>query len=332
MARNPITRFFETAFNAYDRSRTAGGSSGGAASALALNLVPVADGSDMMGSLRNPAAFNNVIGFRPSFGRVPSGPAAELYIQQLGYSGPMGRNVADTAFLLSTMAGYDARDPLSISQDPHIFKEPLKRDFMGTRIGWLGDFDGYLPMEDGVMDVCQSSLSHFESVGCTVEAAQTDFPMDQLWETWLTHRHAISAARMAPLYEDDEKRALLKPEIIWEIEGGLDIGFAEFEAASKGRSAWYQEILRLFGEYDFLVIPSAQVFPFDASVHWPREIAGTSMDTYHRWMEVVIGGTLSGCPIINVPAGFNEAGASMGMQIFGTDETGFCRSTNGVRL
>jgi amidase len=158
---NPV---FGPTRNAYDPSRTAGGSSGGAAVALALRLVPVADGSDMGGSLRNPAAFNNVIGFRPSQGRVPYGPTSEVFVQQLGYEGPMGRNVADTAMLLSVQAGYDARTPLSLSENPAIFAEPLKRDFNGARIGWLGDLGGYLPFEAGVLDLCTRALPTFESL------------------------------------------------------------------------------------------------------------------------------------------------------------------------
>jgi amidase len=280
-------------------------------------MVPVADGSDMMGSLRNPAAYNNVIGFRPSYGRVPAGPRPELYIQQLGYSGPMGRTVTDTALLLSTMAGYDDRDPLSLSQDPEIFSLSLSRDFRGARIGWLGDFDGYLPMEDGVLDICRDALSHFEQIGCHVDEVSVDYPMDQLWQTWLTHRHGLLATGLGPLYEDPDKRAMMKPEVIWEIEGGLNLTMADFQSASKARSDWYQTIRRLFEEYDFLVLPSAQVFPFDAETHWPKVVAGKTMDTYHRWMEVVIGGTLSGCPVINVPAGFNGTGLAMGMQVMG---------------
>ena len=311
---NPV---FGTTLNAFDVSRSAGGSSGGAAVALALHMLPVADGSDMMGSLRNPAGWNNVFGFRPSFGRVPFGPANEVFIQQLGYEGPMGRTVADLAMLLSTQAGFDARTPLSIDQDPSVFARPLDKDLKGARVGWMGDFDGYLPMEAGVMDTCTQALKHFEAIGCTVEAVQPDFPMDRLWQTWLTLRGFLIAGIAGPLYADPKLRALMKPEAVWEVEGGLKLGAADVYRASIDRSAWYQALNKLYERFDYLVLPSAQIFPFDAKLDWPKEIAGKRMDTYHRWMEVVISGTLAGVPVLNVPAGFGPNGLPMGLQILG---------------
>src|ERR1700693_1940187 len=215
---NPV---FGTTLNAYDQSKAAGGSSGGACVSLALRMLPVADGSDMMGSLRNPAAFNNVIGFRPSFGRVPSGPEEELYMGQLSVDGPLGRSVADVAMLLSVMAGHDARDPLSLSEDPSVFQRPLERNFKGARLAWLGNFGGYLQMEPGVMELCRGSFKAFESIGCTVEEARPDFPMERLWDAWIKLRHWLRASGMQELYNDPSKRAKLKPEVQWEIEGGL---------------------------------------------------------------------------------------------------------------
>lgn len=301
--------------NAWDPGRTSGGSSGGAAVALALRMVPVADGSDMMGSLRNPAAWNNVIGFRPSYGRVPGdGPD---YFEQLGYSGPMGRTVAETARLLSTMAGFDPRDPLSIAQDPTMFAGSLAGETKGLRIGWLGDYGGYLPMEEGILALCRKALDSFATLGCTVEEAGPAFAPERLWQTWLTLRHWTIASNLAPLYEKAGTRAQLKPEVVWEIKGGLPLTARELGAAAAARGEWYLALLDLFKRFDFLVLPSAQVFPFAAETHWPKEIAGRAMDTYHRWMEVVIGGTLSGCPVANIPAGFNAAGLPMGMQLIG---------------
>lgn len=170
---NPL---FGTTRNAYDPARIAGGSSGGAAVALALRMLPVADGSDMMGSLRNPAAYNNVYGFRPSQGRVPHGPQAELFVQQLATEGPMGRSVADLARLLATQAGYDPRCPLSLRDDPRRFADDLGRDFRGARLGWLGDYAGYLPMEEGVLELCEAALGDFAELGCEVEACLPDYP------------------------------------------------------------------------------------------------------------------------------------------------------------
>ncbi len=308
---------FGTTLNAYDQGRNAGGSSGGAAVALATRMLPVADGSDMMGSLRNPAAYNNVFGFRPSQGRVPFGPTGEVFFQQMGYEGPMGRTVTDLAMLLSVQAGYDPRTPLSIKEDPSMFAHSLKRDFKGTRIGWMGDYRGYLPMESGVLDLCASALKGFEAVGCVVEEAMPDFSMETLWQTWLTLRHFTIAGLAGKLYADPAKRALMKPEVVWEIEGGLHLSGADVWQATVQRSAWYAALQKLFQKYDYLVLPTAQTFPFAADLHWAKEVAGKPMDTYHRWMEVVIGGTLSGLPIINVPAGFNAAGLPMGVQIIG---------------
>ena len=308
---------FGTTFNAYDPNVCAGGSSGGAAVALATRMVPVADGSDMMGSLRNPAAFNNVIGFRPSFGRVPYGPSLEVFCSQLGYEGPMGRNVSDTAMLLSTMAGFDARLPLSIKEDPRQFSGSLQADIKGKKIAWLGDFNGYLPMESEILSLCERSFKHLENLGCMLEPVTMDFPMDKLWQTWLTLRHWMVAGIAGPLYDPIENRDKLKPEAIWEIENGLSLKANAVYKASMDRSAWYQAVVDLFTRYDYLVLPSAQVFPFDAALHWPRDVAGKAMDTYHRWMEVVVPGSLSGCPVVNVPVGFNSQGLPMGMQIIG---------------
>ncbi|MDY7531468.1 amidase [Pseudomonas sp. Bout1] len=308
---------FGTTGNAYDPRLVAGGSSGGAAVALALRMLPVADGSDMMGSLRNPAAFNNVFGLRPSFGRVPYGPTPELFIQQLGTEGPMGRSVADVARLLSVQAGYDPRVPLSLKEDPAVLGEPLQRDFKGARLGWLGDYNGYLPMEDGVMSLCESALKDFTALGCEVEHCQPDFSLERLWQTWLVHRHWLIQGSLGAAYADPQKRALLKPEAQWEVQGGLQLSAADVYQASVSRSDWYRALGKLFERYDFLLLPTAQVFPFDAQQPWPRIVAGREMDTYHRWMEVVIGPTLAGLPSMNVPVGFNPRGLPMGLQIIG---------------
>lgn len=308
---------FGTTLNAYDLTKNAGGSSGGAAVALATRMLPVADGSDMMGSLRNPAAYNNVFGFRPSQGRVPFGPTKEVFFQQMAYEGPMGRTVTDLAMLLSVQAGYDARTPLSNPQDPAVFAKSLKRDFRGTRIGWMGDYRGYLPMEAGVLDLCANALKGFEAIGCTVDEVAPDYSMEQLWQTWLTLRHFTIAGIAEGLYANPKTRALMKPEAIWEIEGGLNLPAAAVWKASVERSNWYEALRKLFQTYDYLILPTAQVFPFDSSIHWAKEISGRSMDTYHRWMEVVVGGTLSGLPVLNVPAGFNAQGLPMGLQVIG---------------
>ncbi len=312
-----FNKVFGATCNAYDQAKAAGGSSGGAAVALALRMLPVADGSDMMGSLRNPAAFNNVFGFRPSVGRVPLGPSPEVFYQQFSYEGPMARTVSDLAMLLSVQAGYDERSPLSLKEDPAIFLESLKRDFSGLRVGWLGDLDGYLPTEPGVLDLCRSALKDVEATGCIVEEANLGFAPDRLWQAWLTMRAFLVGNNLRHHYNDPAKRAMLKPEAIWEVEKSMGLSADEVYQAALERSAWYLCLGELFKQYDYLILPTAQVFPFDVKMSWPQAIAGRQMDTYHRWMEAVILATLAGVPAISVPVGFNAQGLSMGMQIIG---------------
>jgi len=310
---NPV---FGTTGNAYNPALSAGGSSGGAAVALALRMLPVADGSDMMGSLRNPAAWNNVYGLRPSYGRVPSGPTPELFVQQLGIEGPMGRSVADVAALLRTQAGYDTHAPLSL-RGTHDLNTALEHNFAGTRIGWLGDFNGYLATEPGLLALCETGLDQFRALGIEVEACQPDYEMARLWQCWLVHRHWLISGLSGAIYAVPKNRQQLKPEAIWEIENGLKLSATEVWRASVERGNWYRALLKLFERYDYLLLPSAQVFPFDKTQVWPQHIAGRRMDTYHRWMEVVIGPTLAGLPAMSVPIGCNAAGLPMGVQIIG---------------
>jgi amidase len=304
-----------TTRNAYDARLTAGGSSGGAAVGLATRMLPIADGSDMMGSLRNPAAFNNVIGFRPSQGRVP-GSSADPFYSQLSTNGPMGRNVEDTIRLLATMAGFDPRAPLSM-QDPLPGYEAYRvRGVRGVRIGWMGDYRGYLATEPGILGLCEQALTGLESNGAIIETLLPAYDMTRLWQTWLTLRHWSHAARR-PLLDDSANRNLLKPEMIWEIEGSLKLTAKQLSEAATARAEWYQALNALFERFDVLALPSAQVFPFAAEIHWPRSIAGQTMDTYHRWMEVVIGASLAGIPCVNLPAGFDDRGRPMGIQFLG---------------
>jgi amidase len=333
---NPI---FGTTLNPYDPSKTAGGSSGGAAVALALRMLPVADGTDMMGSLRNPAAYNNVVSLRPSFGRVPSAEI-ELFLGQLSVAGPMARSVADLAMLLSVMAGPDARMPLSIDEDPAIFTRSLERDFRATRVAWLGDLDGYLPMEPGIVELCRAALKTLEAIGLAVEEAALGFPPERMWHAWITLRHWLIAGNLSALYKDPAKRAQMKPEAVWEVEGGLKLSAQDVYQASFTRSEVYRAVLKLFDSYEYLAMPSAQVFPFDANTHWPKTIKGINMDTYHRWMEVVVLASMLGFPVVNVPVGFSRDNLPMGMQIIGKHHADFAvlqlahvyeRDTNWVR-
>ncbi len=309
---NPV---FGVTRNPYDTARSAGGSSGGAGAALAARLVPVADGSDMMGSLRNPAAFNNVVGFRPSFGRIPGLPGKDAYMNQLSVLGPMARSVADAAALLNVQSGHDGRDPLSLPEEPVRLREDF--DPKGLRVGWLGDFGGYLPFEPGVLELCRATLPVFERMGCRVSEVLPDFDMERLWWAWTTLRGWLTAGSLRSHYENPAERAVLKPEILFEIRTGLKVTADDIYEASSVRTAWYQTMLRLFERHDYLVLPAAQVFPFDADIPWPREIDGRKMDTYHRWMEVVIGPSMAGLPVAAMPAGFGPGGLPAGIQIVG---------------
>jgi amidase len=316
MGSQTYNQVFPTTGSAWNPALTAGGSSGGAACGLGTHMLTVANGSDLMGSLRNPGAYNNVIGFRPTQGRVPDSRGSDLFYQQMGTGGPMGRNAEDTARLLVTMSGRTPVQPLSLRDRLADAGEWRPMDLTGLRIGWMADFDGYLETEPGILELCAASLDLLAAEGAIVEPCMPDFDMTRLWETWLTLRHWTRWA-MLPLYDDPATRELLKPEAVWEIEGAFDTSAQAIFEAGIARADWYDAVTALFGRYDFLVLPTAQVFPFDKNVHWPKEINGVRMDTYHRWMEVVIGGTLAGVPVCNVPAGFDEQGRPMGMQVMG---------------
>ncbi len=300
--------------NAFDQSRSAGGSSGGAAVSLAMRMLPVADGSDFGGSLRNPAGWNNVFGFRTSAGVVPASER-DGFSPSMSVVGPMARNVPDLAMLLSVQAGYDSRVPLSSVGDAGVYQRRLESDLKAKRIAWSGNFKGYLPFEPGVLDVCKSSLKIFESMGCHVEEAQPDYPLESVWQAFLKLRAWLSGGGLLEYYKDLEKRALLKPEAIFEVESGLKLTAFDVSAALAVRTEWYQAVRRFFDKYDYFIVPTAQLFPFDVNLHWPQEIAGTRMTTYHEWMKCVLPITMSGCPALAAPAGFSNGGLPIGIQI-----------------
>ena len=291
---------------AYDPELTSGGSSGGAGCGLGTQMLPVADGSDMMGSLRNPAAFNNVIGFRPSTDVVNGGSADK---RSLSTSGPMGRSTRDTIQFLRTIAAKDVGTDFS----------PL--DPSTTKIGWLGSLGDYFALEPGILELCQQSLETMSGEGAVIEELLPQFDPNDLWFSWTSLRH-LGRANMRRLFDDPVLRAKLKPDLVWEIEQSMLLTEGDRATANAIRGEWYRELDRLFAEYDFLAIPSAQVFPYSKQVKWPTEINGRQMDTYHRWMEIVIPASLGGIPVINVPVGFDNLGRPMGLQImanFGQD-------------
>ncbi|MFM8770203.1 MAG: amidase, partial [Rubrivivax sp.] len=316
--------------NAWDPTLSAGGCSGGASVALALRMLPVADGSDFMGSLRNPAGWNNVFGMRPSQGRVPGWPSPERWVSQLATEGPLARNVRDLALLLQTQAGGDPRVPLAQAGEYRCVPADDVNTcaLKGLRIGWLGDLGGHLAMEPGVLEVCQSALSQLEGAGAVVVQPTPGFDPEQVWRAWLTWRRALSGTRVAGVMHLPDAQRLVKPEAQWEYEQMRGLAFSDFMAASVTRTSFHASMLDLFEACDVLVLPSAQTWPFPTVERWPRHIAGRTMDTYHRWMEVTIYASFAGLPGLAMPAGFDATGRlPMGLQLIGKpfDDAGVLR-------
>jgi len=304
--------------NAWDAAVSAGGSSGGAAVALAHRLLPVADGSDFMGSLRNPAGWNHVVGLRPSQGRVPAFPKPELYVSQLGTDGPMARNVRDLARLLSIQAGHDPRVPLSIGQGPQDFVPGPDADLRGVRIGWLGDLGGHLPFEPGILPLAEAALQRMAGAGAQVEPLAHGFDAPAVWQAWLIWRRALVAPGVGAVIGQPGARERIKPEALWEYDQAQGLHFNTFMQAAVVRSQFLQAMVAHFERHDVLAIPVAQVWPFPMAQTWPREVAGRAMDTYHRWMEVTLYATFAGLPSISLPIGFDPTGRwPMGLQLIG---------------
>jgi len=310
--------------NPWNPALTAGGSSGGGSVAAAMRMLPVADGSDMMGSLRNPAGWANIFGFRPTWGRVPNVDSTDLYAHQLSTNGPMGRSVADMALLLDALAGWDDRAPLGIAETPAFLAglEGAEGSAKGLRIGWMGDWNGRWPMEPGILETCERALKVFEDLGAEVVPLVPDHDFEAIWEGWTTLRSWMMAGKYAADHADPERRARLKPEVIWEVERGLAMSALEVHRAVEKRADWHRTLERVFGGVDLLAAPSAQTWPFPVDWRYPEEIAGRAMDTYHRWMEVMLPASFSGRPAVSVPAGFSgpEAraeGLPIGLQLIG---------------
>lgn len=301
---------------AYDKTRSAGGSSGGAAAGVALRMLAVADGSDMMGSLRNPAAYNNIYGFRPSWGVVaPDESKGCTFIDTLSTCGPMGRTIDDIYMLLRTQM----RQPISdLFGDAEVGTDlPQNRDPAGKRIAWLGDWGGAMPFEPGILDLCQQALMVFADTGCVVEAVTPTHPLGGIWSSWTTLRSFSIHAKRVNDISSDAARAVTRSAVLWEMDRGRDMSGEDIRCALEERAAWQGAATRLFEDYDALVLPSAQVFPFPIENEYPTRINGVAMDTYHRWMEVVVPASLLGLPVLNVPAGFDASGLPMGLQIIG---------------
>lgn len=299
--------------NPYDAAFTCGGSSGGAAVSLATGMTALADGSDMMGSLRNPAAWNNVYGLRPTWGLVPSESEGEIFLHQMSTLGPMARSPQDIAVLLDVIAGPDAAQPHGVVQAPAAPVDAA--ELSGKRIGWLGDWGGAFPLDDGILSLCEAAVDVLGDLGAEVVPIAPPFSADAMWESWIALRSWQVGMGLAPLLA--EGRAELKATAIWEVERGLAMRATEVHKASEIRSDWFRAAAQLFETYDALVLPCTQVWPFDVDTEYPIEIAGVAMDTYHRWMQAMIPVSLIGLPALAMPAGFGVNGLPCGIQLFG---------------
>jgi amidase len=296
--------------NPYDLSKTCGGSSGGAAVAVACGMLPFADGSDLAASLRNPGNFCNVVGFRPTPGRVPAWPATNGW-QTLSTLGPIGRTVEDTAFLLSAMAGPDPRAPASIAEPGAIFARPLKRSFKKVRVAWSRDLGG-LPMDRRVTAVLESQKQTFKELGCIIEDAEPD--LSAAIEAFHTLRALGFLDRLALLRQHREK---LKDTVIWNIEQGLKLTGEQVARGQELRTQVFHRMRTFLERYDFLLCPVNQVPPFPLEQEYPTEIAGVKLDNYIDWMKSCYFISTASHPAISVPAGFTPEGLPVGIQIVG---------------
>jgi amidase len=310
-----------------------------------------------MGSLRNPAGWNHHFGLRQSQGRVPAYPKPELFVSQLGTDGPMGRRVRDVARLLGIQAGFDARAPLSIGEatpldthpsravsqgrsgadatprdaaamrsthsgaatDPSTrFLPPPDASMRGLRVGWLGDLEGRLTTEPGILETCGSALRTMAGGGAEVESTRIEIDLDRVWDAWLVWRRALVAPSVAAVLAQPGARERVKPEALWEHDQAQGLLFADFMRASAVRGLLLQKMLALFERFDVLALPTTQVWPFPIDQTWPRTINGRATDTYHRWMEVTLYATFAGLPAISVPAGFHPNSPwPCGLQLIG---------------
>jgi amidase len=306
---NPL---FGATHNPYRHGLSAGGSSGGAAAALAAGFVPLAEGSDMGGSLRNPAAFCNVVGLRPTPGRVPTWPAA-LGWSQLSVQGPMGRTVADVALQLSVLAGPDPRVPISLSDDPAGFAAPLPTSLAGLRVAWAPDLGGQVTVDPAITAVLAPSVAVFESLGASVEEACPNLDgADEVFGTlraWLFDATFTDLARRHP-----DK---VKESIRWNAEMGAKLTGSDLARAEQLHTKLHERVVTFFERYDVLLAPTTQVLPFPVEIEYPTEIAGVSQDNYLEWMRSCTVISATGCPALSVPGGFTDDGLPVGLQIIG---------------
>ena len=306
---NTFNRVFGATVNPYNTAKTVGGSSGGAAASLRCGMVPIADGSDTGGSLRNPAAFTNIVGFRPSPGRVPDDDGSW---SPLSTAGPMARTVADVALFLSSMVGPHAPDPLVINEAGATFRAPLARSFKSTRVAWFKNLGG-IPFESEISRVVNANRQAFLDLGCIVETAEPDFTgVDEAFPILRHLSYHSSYAKSAR-----ENPTMFKDTVKWEIAEAERNTGADVARALARQTRLFRETSAFFEKYDYFVLPVTQVEPFDVTTEYPTTIAGEAMPTYIDWMRSCWYVTFMACPAISVPAGFSAGGLPVGLQIVG---------------
>jgi amidase len=309
---------FGATLNPYDLTKTCGGSSGGAAVALACGMVPLADGSDLGGSLRNPANFCNVVGFRTAPGRVPVYPVRDIW-SPFSVEGPMARTVQDVALFLSVLAGPDRRVPISIAEPGSTFLQPLGRNFRGVRIAWNRDFGG-LPVDSRVTAAIDAQRHVFTALGCIIEDGSPDFSdADDIFKTWRAWRFELRYGELLQTH-----RHLMKDTVIWNTEAGQNITGAQLGRIESKHTELYHRVREFMEIHEFMVCPVNQVPPFDVQQRYITEINGVQMETYIDWMRSCYFITVTGLPAISVPCGFTPEGLPVGVQIVGRhqDELG----------
>ena len=308
---------FGETLNPYDTTKTCGGSSGGAAVALACGMVPLADGSDQGGSLRNPASFCNVVGFRTSPGRVPMWPNLAAWFP-LTVEGPMARTVADAALMLSVIAGRDPRSPIAIAESGDRFTQGLGRDFRGVHVAWSRNLGG-LPVEPCVTAAIDGQRHVFEGLGCMVEDAQPDFTdADEIFKVWRAWSYELAFGDLLGAQRDR-----IKETVVWNIEEGRKLTGSQIGRAERKRTELYHRLRQFMERYEFLVCPVSQVAPFDVKQRYVAEINGVPMETYIDWMRSCYYVTVTGLPAISVPSGFTLEGLPVGLQIVGRHQDDF---------
>jgi amidase len=306
-----FNQVFGVTKNPYDLSKTCGGSSGGAAVSVACRMLPFADGSDLGGSLRNPTNFCNVVGFRPSVGRVPSWPN-EAGWNSFAVDGPIARTVKDTALMLSVLAGPDARSPICLPESGAVFQQSLERNLKGIRIAWSPDLGG-LPVDSRVTETLEKQREVFEDLGCIVEEGFPDFTdADEIFKTFRAWYFELKLASLLP-----EHREKMKETVIWNIESGIKLSGPELGRAEVKRTALFHRVREFMQNYDFLALPVSQVPPFPLEQEYVSEINGMKMETYLDWMRSCYYITVTGQPAISVPSGFTDDGLPVGLQLVG---------------